>query len=103
MKAGPSLLTWTLPTSNTDGSALDPTTLAGVQLSIDGSAAVAVPVASATKFDMVGLAAYDALKPGSHTIALALVTKGGAVSDFTSPLSFPVGVVPMAATNLAVA
>ena len=94
MKAGLSNLNWTDPTQNTDDSAFDPTTLAGIQISIDASAAVSVPLTSGTSYDMATLAAYQSLKPGAHAVALALVTKQGAVSDYSNTVSFSVGLVP---------
>jgi hypothetical protein len=103
MKAGPSNLSWTPVTQNTDGSAFDPTTQAGIQLNLDSQPAVSVPLASGNSFDMATLAAYQALKAGAHTASICLVTKSGAVSDPSNTAPFSVGLVPKPPAALAVA
>lgn len=84
------LLTWTNPTTNTDGGAYDAATEnAGYNLAFDNtSAAVSVPVAFATSFDFGSLDAYKALKSGNHTIRLSVVNKAGGESAYSAPLSF---------------
>lgn len=98
-----SILTWQNPAAYTDGSAYGQADNAGYTLQIDGQGAVSIPVAWGTSFDLATLAAYQALKRGKHTASLAAVSKEGLASDFSTPVTFPVAVAPMAPSNLAMA
>ncbi len=98
----PHTLTWVNPTLNTDGSALTQAENAGYQINIDGAGAVAIPLAWGTSFDMTSLAAYQALKSGSHSVTLALVTTAGVVGLPSNAATFQIDAIPQAATNLAV-
>lgn len=100
--ANPHVLSWVNPTLNTDGTAYAQTSNAGYELSLDGTAAVAVPLAWATSFDMSTLAAFDALKSGTHTVTLANVTTAGIVGVASAPLSFSIAATPDAPTGLAI-
>lgn len=95
-------LTWTNPTQYTDGTTYASTDNAGYTLQLDGVGVVSIPLAWDTKFDMATLAAFQALKRGPHTAALAVVSKAGEVSAFSSPASFSREVPAMAPTNLSV-
>jgi hypothetical protein len=105
----PKTASWTNPTQGIDPTgatvAWDPTAdLAGIEIQLDGAAAVSVPVAlGATSFDLTSLAAYKALASGQHTFDIAVVTKEGAVSPFSSTVTFLRAVVPLAPTNPVVA
>lgn len=96
-------LTWANPTTYVDGSAYGQTDNAGYTLQIDGQGAVSIPLAWGTSFDIATLAAYQSLKRGQHGVSLAAVSKEGLASDFSTPVTFPIAVAPMAPTHLAVA
>lgn len=98
-----STLTWQNPASYTDGSAYAQADNAGYTIKIDSEPAVSIPLPWGTSFDLSTLAAYQALKRGSHTVALAAVSKEGLASDFSTPVTFPIAVAPMAPTHLAMA
>lgn len=99
------ILSWVNPTTNTDGSAYDGAAdNAGYTIEIDGQGEVSVPLAYGTNFDLNQLADYQALKAGSHTVAIAAVTKEGVASDFSAPASFSVAAkVPSSPTGVSVA
>ena len=97
-------LTWDNPTLNTDGTAYDQATQgAGYELAFDASdeAQVVLPFALGTTFDMAALAAYDALKSGTHTAKLRVVTKEGEKSAYAAA-TFQKSGTPVAPKNLAV-
>lgn len=99
----PHVLNWTNPTANTDGSAYTQSQNAGYTIQIDGTgAAVSVPLAWGTSFDLSTLALWSGLKSGSHTVALAAVSTGGQQSAFSTPASFPVPATPNSPSNLSV-
>jgi hypothetical protein len=98
----PHTLSWSNPTTNTDGSALAQTDVAGYQLALDGAAAVSVPIGYATTFDMSTLAAYEALKSGSHTATLALTNVEGNTGAASNAVTFSIAAIPGAITDLAV-
>jgi hypothetical protein len=91
------------PTTFTDGTAFaDTTDTAGYEISIDGAAAVSIPVGYVTSFDMSTLAVWPTLKTGPHTVTLAVVTKEGVTGLYAAPLTFPILGVPVAPTLLSV-
>jgi hypothetical protein len=98
------ILTWTNPTKYTDGTDYSHESAgAGYELSLDGAAAaVSLPFAFGTTFDMNELEQYRALKGGSHTVGLRVVTKAGVASEY-AVATFQVALVPMAPASLAVA
>lgn len=98
--ATPHVLSWDNPTVNIDGTTFDPTTQAGINIVLDSEAAVSVPLASGTSFDMASLAAYEALKSGAHTVGIELVTVGGTTSALSNVASFSIVATPMAPTSL---
>ncbi len=96
-------LHWTNPTTYTDGSPFDATTkTAGYTIQLDGTGAVSIPLAFGTSFDLATLAAYQALKRGSHTVALSIVDKDGGVSDYSTAATFQVNVAPSAPSAVSV-
>lgn len=95
-------LTWTNPTTYTDGTALPQSDFAGIQISIDGLPAVSVPVGYATSYDLTQLAVWPILKTGNHTAALAITTKEGVTGAASAAVTFPVFGVPSPATALSV-
>lgn len=105
----PTTASWVNPAMATDQDgnqvAWDASTdMAGIELAIDNAPAVSVPTASgANTFDLRTLDAYKALKAGNHTLSLAIVTKEGATSSFVGPVTFPIGVTPLAPANLVLA
>lgn len=101
--AKPLVLSWTNPTAYTDGSPYAQSDNAGYTIQIDGTGAVSIPLAFGTSFDLTTLAVFPTLKRGSHTVALAVVSKEGMQSAFSTAASFPVTVPPNSPTNLAVA
>ncbi len=101
--ANPHTLTWTNPTQNTDGSAMPASEFAGYQLSFDGNPAVSIPLTSeSTTFDMGSLAAYEALKSGTHAVTIAVVSDQGIVGVASNAASFSVAPIPGAPTGAAV-
>lgn len=99
----PTVISWTNPTTRVDGSPYGQADNAGYELGIDGTGAVSIPLAWGTQFDLTTLDAYRALNSGTHTLTLAVVSKGGVKSNPTPPVSFQIEVAPMAPTNLVVA
>lgn len=97
----PYMLTWVNPTTNTDGSALAQSDVAGYTIVLDGAAAVSVPLGYATSFDLATLAGFSSLKSGNHTVALAVTNKEGVTGNAAS-VSFSVVPVPGVPTNLKV-
>lgn len=97
----PKKLNWTNPTAYTDGSVYAAATdNAGYTLQLDGVGAVSIPLAFGTSYDLTSLDPYKTLKRGTHTLALAAVSKEGIQSDFSPPLSFQIAVAPVAPTAL---
>lgn len=96
----PKNLNWTNPTTYTDGTPYAQTDNAGYTLQLDATPAVSIPLAWGTGFDLTTLASYKALKSGTHTVAIAVVSKAGFTSDFSAPATFQVAVAPSPATNL---
>jgi hypothetical protein len=98
------MLSWVNPTQYTDGVAYDgPNQNAGYQIDLDSAPAVSIPLQYGTSFDLQTLASWSSMKTGSHTVALAAVTKGGVVGVFSNPATFPFEAPPMAPTNVRVA
>lgn len=102
----PTHVNWVNPTQALapDGSqvAWDANTdLGGVEIQLDGVPVVSAPVAfGATSFDLTTISTYQSLPVGSHTIGMAVVTKEGAASKFTDPVTFLRSVVPFAPTGV---
>jgi hypothetical protein len=99
--SNPYLMTWDNPTTNTDGTVLPQTDIAGYQIGVDSAPAVSVPIGFATSFDLTTLAGFSGLKSGQHTASLAVVNKEGTVG-VAATTTFPVLAVPATVTNLAV-
>lgn len=88
-------LAWSNPAQNTDGTAYDPaTSQAGISIVLDGAPALSVPSGGAAFVDLTTIAAFQALKPGNHTVAIDVVTKTGVHSALTAALTFPIDAVP---------
>lgn len=105
----PKNLNWTWPTVAVDQNgasvALAPSDIAAVEVQFDGGAVIdvtSVTGASGPQAALVlaSLAAYQALKPGTHTVDIAARTAEGAVGGFSAPVSFLIAVVPAAPTAL---
>lgn len=109
MVTNPKSISWVNPTTGTDQSgntvSWDANTdLAGIEIQLDSVPAVSVPVSTgANSFNLRTLSAYLSLPAGQHNVGMAVVTKEGAVSSFTSAVTFQVAVVPAAPTSLVVA
>lgn len=98
-------MTWTNPTTDTDGNPYGQGDNAGYSIMVDGQPAVSVPLAWGTSFDLAQLAAVQALKSGSHTAQLALISspaKGGVTGLYTAPVMFSVYATPNAPANLSI-
>lgn len=100
--ANPRTLSWTNPTTNADGTTMAQTDFAGYVLALDGAPAVSVPLQFGTSFDMSTLAAYTALKSGSHTVTLAVVNVAGNTGVASDAATFSIAAVPGKITGLAV-
>lgn len=97
------MVTWENPTQNTDDTPFNPATeIAGYEIGFDNKPAVAIPIGTATSYDVEQLDAYKALKSGAHTIQLAVVSKVGTKSA-PATTSFPIKGTPRAVTSLAMA
>lgn len=99
------IMTWTNPTTDTDGNPYVQAQNAGYTIAIDGQPGVSVPLAYGTSFDIGSLAAVQALKSGQHQVSLALVTNqanGGVTGVFSAPATFPIFPTPTAPGNLAI-
>lgn len=99
-------LTWTNPTSNTDGGAYDAATEnAGYELAFDADTqgAVSLPFSFGNSFDFSVTEAYQTLKSGPHAARLAVVNKAGLRSTFSEAAPFLKVGVPNPPTNLGVA
>lgn len=99
------ILSWTNPSTYTDGTAMPVTDLAGIEIQFDNIGVVSVPgaVGQNAGFDLNTVASYQALTHGPHTLGLAVVSKGGVASAFSSATTFQVEGTPMAPTAVAVA
>jgi len=92
-------LTWTLPTSRTDGSPLAPTDIASVQIwdAVGGAATVQIGTAqgAATSFTT------GTLQGGNHVFTVVVVDTNGDDSAPSAPASLTITVAaPNPATNL---
>lgn len=96
----PTKLTWVNPTTREDGTPYAQGDNAGYEIQIDGQGAVGIPVAWGTSFDLPTLQAYQALKSGTHTLALDAVSKEGLKSNFSAATSFLIAIRPSPPTNL---
>lgn len=97
------IVSWVNPTTYTDGSALNgQQDIAGYGIKIDGQSEVSVPTGYATSFDIQTLASYAALKRGAHTVAVSVVAKDGAESDFSGSATFQIVVKPSTVTSVSV-
>lgn len=98
----PHVMTWTNPTTDTDGNPYGQNDNAGYTIAVDGTPGVSVPLAFGTSFDIGSLAGVQALKSGQHSVALALVSKQGVTGVFSNPATFPIFATPAAPANLQV-
>lgn len=96
----PKNLNWTNPTTYTDGTPYGQADNAGYTLQLDTTPAVSIPIGWGTGFDLTTLASYKALTSGPHTVAIAVVSKAGIASDFSTPATFQVSGKPSTPTNL---
>lgn len=101
--ANPRTLTWTNPTTRVDGTPYAQADNAGYEIQLDGEGAVSIPLAWGTSFDLTTLSAYQDLRSGNHTIALAAVSKEGLKSAYSSPSTFQIAMAPRSPTNLVLA
>lgn len=98
----PKSVSWTNPTTYTDGSTYAQTDNAGYTLQLDSTPSISIPLAWGTSFDLTTLSAYTSLKKGSHTVSVAAVSKDGIPSAFGTPATFQVAVAPNSPTNVVV-
>lgn len=104
--ANPTKLTWTGPTTYTDGTPYGAADHAGYEISINGQPAVAVPVAyqvsNQYEFDiaLLGVVSY-----GTYSVTMRTVAANGQRSVPTNPVTFRIDDLrtPNPPTNLAVA
>lgn len=88
-------LSWTNPAQNVDGTTFDPATdQVGISIVLDGAAAFPVASGSASSIDLTSIAAFKALKPGSHTVAIDVVNKAGVHSALTAAATFLIDAAP---------
>lgn len=103
MSFKPVTLTWVNPTAREDGTTYDAKTEnAGYTIQVDGTAAVSIPLAFGTSFDLTTLGLFVDLKQGNHTAALAAVDKAGGQSAFSGAVTFPRNYSPRAPTALVI-
>jgi len=110
MATNPRTISWTNPTTRTDGTPYDVATQnAGYELALAnpaGSALVpfiSIPLAFGTSFDLSSAAAYQALPSGSYEFALAVTSKEGLTSAYSERAPFQIAVAPVAPTGLVLA
>lgn len=101
--SNPTMLKWANPTTYIDGSVYGQADNAGYQINIDAAPAVSIPLAWGTQFDLTTLAAFTALKKGTHSLTLQAVSKGGIASAPSSAATFSVDIAPSAPTAVALA
>lgn len=92
---------WTNPGTREDGEVYGQANNAGYEIGFDGLAAVSIPLAWGTTFDLSTLAAFKALKTGTHTLQLSAVDTTGIVGDPGSA-TFQYSSPPMAPTGVSV-
>jgi hypothetical protein len=99
------ILSWTNPSTYTDGTAMPASDLAGIEIQFDGAGVVSVPgvIGQNAGFDLNTLASYSSLKHGPHALGLAVVSKGGVASAFANAVTFQTEGTPMAPTDVVVA
>lgn len=93
-------LTWSNPTEYVDGTPYTQADNAGYLIKIDNVADIAIPMGWATTFDIGTLAAYKALKAGSHTVTIAVVSKAGQASAYGPVVTFKIAVAPYHPTTI---
>jgi hypothetical protein len=86
--ANPTKLSWSGPTSYTDGTAFGQADLAGFRISVDGKPSVDIPVTwnvnNAYEFPLSSLT----LSYGTHSATMQTVAKNGGVSVASAAISF---------------
>lgn len=102
--ANPANITWTGPTTYTDGLPYGQADHGGYELEVNGTPGVAVPVAWNTNntytYPVAGL---PNLKQGTNSLRMRTVAANGQVSAYTGAVTFPYLSVPKVPTALAVA
>lgn len=104
MLTNPKHISWVNPLQGTNQNgdlvAWDPSTdMKGIELQFDGGTPIEVDTGFATIYDMSQLDAYKTLKPGQHTVDMAILTNEGALGGFSVSVTFLIAVVPLAAQN----
>ena len=110
MATNPTTVTWTNPTTRTNGTPYDAATEnAGYELALANPAGgpltpfISIPLAFGTSFDLSTAAAYQALPSGTYEFALAVTSKEGLTSAYSARATFQIAVAPVAPTGLVVA
>ena len=87
-------ISWTLPTTRTDGSTLKPADIQGIEIfdAVNGAAAVQIGETSGPATSFI----TPALAGGTHVFTLIVVDTVGDVSAASAPVSLS---VPLAAPN----
>ena len=97
-------ISWTGPTTYTDGTPYGQADHGGYELEINGALSVAVPVAwqqdNTYELPVAGLAG---IKQGDNSVRLRTVAANGQVSEYTPSVTFPFLSIPGAPSALVVA
>lgn len=96
------ILRWTNPTADRDGSNYEQPDNAGYVVSLDGAPPFQIGLVWGTEFDVGSDVHLANLKAGSHTVAIANLSKKGVVGVFTPPATFSVHPVANAPGNFTV-
>lgn len=105
MLTNPKHISWVNPLQGTNQAGalvtFDPTTdMRGIELQFDNGTPVEVDCGAVQTFDMSTLDAYKTLPIGTHKVDIAILTKEGALSDFSASVTFLIGVAPLAPTGV---
>lgn len=101
--ATPQDITWTGPTTYTDGLPYGEADHGGYEIEINGVAGVAIPVSwnvqNVYTFPVISL---PNLRQGTNALRMRTVAANGQVSDWTGAVTFPFLSTPNAPTNVSV-
>jgi len=92
-------INWTGPTTYTDGTPYGQTDHGGYELEVNGSLAVAVPVAwqQDNTYEMP-IAGLPGIRQGENSVRMRTVAANGQVSEYTPSVTFPFLSTPKAPT-----
>ena len=97
-------LSWTGPTTYTDGRPYGAADHGGYDVEVNGLPAVSVPVAwNVANTYSFPISDLPNIRQGTNAVRLRTVAANGQVSEWTAAVTFPYLSVPMAPTNVSAA